>query len=108
MKMATILLAVFIFLIAATPGYAQTIVVTNPGAGMILYHGETCAIAWTVSGDMDHRVKVRLWRTVAGVSEKVLDIIDLTANDGSYDWPVPATVAPGPDILSACAPWTMR
>jgi len=95
MKAKTILLAVLFFLISATHAYSQTIVVTNPGAGMILYHDATCSIAWTVSGDMDHRVKVRLWRTVAGVSEKVLDIIDSTANDGSYDWPVPATVAPG-------------
>ena len=95
MRIKTMLPAVWIFLIGAAHAYSQTIVVTNPGAGLVLYHNNTCSITWTASGDMDHRVKLRLWRTMGGSSEKVLDIIDSTANDGSYDWPVPGTVAAG-------------
>ncbi|MCU0235745.1 MAG: GPI anchored serine-threonine rich family protein [Acidobacteria bacterium] len=95
MRTKIILAALAFSLAAATCAFSQTIVVTAPGAGMVLYHGQSASITWTATGVMDGRVKIRLWRMTGATSEKVLDIIDSTANDGSHEWPVPATVAAG-------------
>jgi hypothetical protein len=88
----------WLFLLAVsflTPLAAQTITVTSPnGAPWCL--GSTYTIAWTKTGTMQATVAIRL--RAAGSSESepaALAIANGEANDGSYSWPVPNTLAPG-------------
>jgi len=78
-----------IFLISAFLGAAE-IVVTNPATGANWCQNSEHQITWTSSGRMDSNVKIIL-RT----DRVILTISESTANDGSFVWRVPATLAPG-------------
>jgi Kre9/KNH-like N-terminal Ig-like domain len=89
MKKAASELALLFFL--AGIGSAQTITVTQPGAGVIWNIGGTYVIQWTPTGPTQPAVKIMLWQG----STNVLDIVASTPNNGSYSWTIPAAVAPG-------------
>jgi len=76
---------------------AQRITVTSPnGSPWCLNAPTPYMITWTVSGNMQNTVAIRL-RT-AGSPESApaaLVIVNGTPNDGSYPWMIPASVAPG-------------
>ncbi len=86
-----LLIAVFITAFA----YSQKITVTNPHSGSTWYKGQAYTIKWTKSGAMDSKVKIRLFQG----GRKILDITNNTANNGSYNWKVPATLADGNYII---------
>ena len=76
--------------------WGSSITVTVPAAGEEWLLGSTHAITWTKAGDMQPTAAIRL--RVAGSSEAdpaALAIADGTANDGTFSWTIPATVAPG-------------
>ncbi len=81
-----------LFAITVTP---PSITVTAPAAGVNWAAGSTKTITWTKTGALDANVKIELYKGGA----KVLDIIASTGNDGSHDWPVPATLTAGSDYL---------
>ncbi len=74
-----------LFAITVTP---PALTVTVPAAGAKWATGTTRTITWTKSGAMDANVRIELWRDGA----KALDIAASTANDGGYDWPIPASL----------------
>ncbi|HEX7502044.1 MAG TPA: GPI anchored serine-threonine rich family protein [Acidobacteriota bacterium] len=86
----SVLSACLLFL-GVIPAYAQTIHVTSPAAGASWCRGQSNTITWTSTGAVGTAVRIRLMRGTAAVQEITLD----TANDGSFDWPVPAATAPG-------------
>ena len=71
--------------------FSASIVVTNPHGGNTWYKGNTYTITWTKTGAMNANVKIRLMKN----GTKVLGIADLVANNGSFSWTIPASVAPG-------------
>lgn len=75
-----------LFAIFVTP---PSLTVTTPAAGVKWATGSVRAITWTRTGTMDANVRIELWRN--GV--KALDIAASTANDGGYDWLIPASLA---------------
>jgi C1A family cysteine protease len=81
-----------LFAITVTP---PAVTVTAPASGTNWGVGTTHAITWTKAGALDDNVRIELYK--GGV--KTLDIIASTANDGSYDWPVPATLTDGSDYV---------
>jgi len=82
-----------IFRIKACPG---TITVTAPAAGANWQRGSTQTITWTKSGAMQATAAIRLRRAGSPESEAAaVSIVDGTANDGSYSWPIPDTVPEG-------------
>jgi hypothetical protein len=86
----TILCASLIFLGAIT-AYGQSIAVTSPAAGASWCRGKSYTITWTSTGAVGATVRIRLMQGATALQEITLD----TANDGSFDWPIPATTAPG-------------
>lgn len=56
-------------------------------------NGQSHSIKWTKSGNMNSNVKIRLYNSTG--TNKILNITNSTANDGNYDWNIPATVSPG-------------
>ncbi len=70
---------------------AARITVTSPHSGQTWNKGNTCAITWTKTGTMNSNVKIRLMRG----GTKVLAITNSTANDGSYSWTIPSSLANG-------------
>ena len=88
--------AILTLLLLLPPLAAQTITVTSPAAGASWCIGKSYNITWTKTGAMQATVAIRL--RLAGSSESapaVLAIADGTANDGSFSWTIPASVAPG-------------
>jgi hypothetical protein len=86
----------FVLWLIAAPLAAQSITVTSPAAGVPWDIGGTYTIAWTKTGTMQATVAIRL--RSAGSSESdpaALTIANGEANDGSYTWTIPASVAPG-------------
>jgi hypothetical protein len=76
--------------------WGQTITVTSPAAGNEWCLGSTQTITWTKSGAMQATAGIRLRAEgSAPGAEPALYIVDGTANDGSYSWMIPNTVAPG-------------
>jgi hypothetical protein len=71
------------------------ITVTAPASSSSWEVGTTQAITWSVSGTLDANVKIELEK--GGV--KTLDIAASTANDGSFDWEIPASLSAGGDYL---------
>jgi hypothetical protein len=71
------------------------ITVTSPSSASSWEVGTTETITWNVSGSLDANVKIELVK--GGV--KTLDITAATANDGSYDWALPAALTAGTDYL---------
>ena len=88
-KIIFMLFLIIVFIVAS--GFSQSITVTNPHSGQTLNKGNTYTITWTKSGSMNANVKIRLMQG----STKILSITDSTANDGSYRWAVPASLANG-------------
>ncbi len=84
------ILFILLFFVSAL-SFAQTITVTDPHSGDTWNKGNTYTIRWTKSGSMNANVKIRLMQG----GRKVLAITDSTANDGSYSWTVPSSVANG-------------
>lgn len=76
---------------SAVPG----ITVTAPSSASSWEVGTTQSITWTKTGSLDANVSIGLFK--GGV--KTLDIAASTANDGSHDWTVPATLADGGDYF---------
>jgi C1A family cysteine protease len=65
----------------------------DPAAGVKWIRGTTNTINWTVSGSMASTVKIQLYKGTA----KVSDIVTVTDNDGTYDWPIPLSTGKGAD-----------
>jgi C1A family cysteine protease len=76
---------------SVTPG----ITVTAPASASSWEAGTTQAITWNVAGSLDANVRIELFK--GGV--KSGDIAATTANDGSFDWAIPASLAAGSDYL---------
>jgi hypothetical protein len=79
-----------LFAITVTP---PAITVTAPAAGATWGVGGTRAITWTRVGALDANVKIKLYK--GGV--KMLNIASTTANDGSFNWTIPSSLAAGSD-----------
>lgn len=75
--------------------WGQTITVTSPATGNTWCLGNAQTITWTKSGAMMATVTIRLKLASAPDADPVLVIINGTANDGSFPWTIPASVAPG-------------
>ncbi len=88
-------LLLFMLVIIITMGMlsAATITVTKPASGETVVKGSPYTIQWTKSGSQDASVKIRLYNTAGTI--KILDITNSTANNGSFSWPVPNSVANG-------------
>jgi len=72
----------------------QSITITSPVAGNEWTIGTGYEIIWTIVGDMNAYVKIRLYDRRGAV--KILDISDRTENDGTHFYRiVPGTVSPG-------------
>ncbi len=65
-----------------------SIEVTSPSAGEEWLYGETHTITWVATGTMNSSVKLRLQQN----GSNIVAITDVTPNDGSYSWTVPASV----------------
>jgi C1A family cysteine protease len=81
-----------LFAVTVTP---PAITMTAPVAGASWAVGSLHAITWTKAGALDANVRIELYK--GGV--KALDIAATTANDGSHDWTLPATLAAGSDYV---------
>ncbi len=68
-----------------------TITVTAPTTGTVWVKNATKTITWNKRGTQDANVKIQLY---SGTTKK-LDITSSTPNNGSYDWPIPSTLANG-------------
>jgi len=91
----TVLAAVFI-MVSFALAHAQQITVISPAAGNNWHQLSTYTITWTKSGAMQATAAIRLRRAGSPESEAAtVQIVDGTANDGSFSWTVPDTVAPG-------------
>lgn len=76
------------FAISATP----QIVVTAPGLGDLWEKRKTYAITWDRPGEQNANVRIKLYNSAGTL---VLTLTSSTANDGSFDWLVPSTLATG-------------
>ncbi len=81
-----------LFAVTVTP---PAITMTAPVAGASWAVGSLHAITWTKAGALDANVRIELFKGGA----KALDIAATTANDGSHDWTLPATLAAGGDYV---------
>ncbi len=89
--MKKIVLGASLVILGAIAAFGQSIVVTSPAAGVPWCRGKSYAITWTSTGAVGATVRIRLMQGTAAIQEIALD----TANDGSYDWTIPATTPPG-------------
>jgi C1A family cysteine protease len=71
------------------------ITVTAPGAGADWKTGSAQVITWTRAGALDDNVRIELFK--GGV--KLSDITASAANNGSYDWLLPGSLADGSDYV---------
>ncbi len=76
------------FALSATP----QIVVTAPALGDLWERKKTYAITWDRPGEQNASVRIKLYNSAGTL---VLTLTSSTANDGSYDWLVPSTLATG-------------
>jgi len=84
----------FIFFLAAGLT-AAPITITSPKSGDVWTAGETYAITWTKSGQMDDQVRIVLLdKTKNKIVLKIVLSTANTANNNSYSWLVPMTLAP--------------
>jgi hypothetical protein len=70
---------------------SPSISIISPATGQIWNKNGAYAITWTITGFMDAYVKILLMQG----ETQVLEIINSTDNDGSYDWTIPITVQTG-------------
>ena len=87
------LLVLFFLMIGIGMMSSQSITVTSPHAGDTWYKTNSYTITWTKTGDQHARVKIRLYDPTG--TDKILNIVDDTANDGSFPWAIPGSVAAG-------------
>jgi hypothetical protein len=92
MKKVILLIAIGAGLFMAAQ--AQSITVISPVAGSAWFTGTTCAITWTSTG-VSGPLSIKLRQANAPDAPPVLEIVASTENDGTFSWPVPATLAPG-------------
>lgn len=77
---------------------SQTITITSPKAASNWYYGKSYTISWTIKGDMDEYVKIRLLNETG--TTKILDISNRTINDGNFrSWKVPDSIPSGKYVL---------
>ncbi len=81
------------FCIKAYTAPVPSIAITDPAAGARWMRGTTQTIAWTKSGAQADTVRIQLFQGTT----KVSDITLATENDGSFDWAIPAKLAPRTD-----------
>jgi len=67
-----------------------TITVTSPQASDNWMIGGTYTIQWYAQGSMNENVKIRVYQN----GSHILNIVDNTPNDGSFDWTVPNNITP--------------
>ncbi len=70
---------------------SASITVTSPHAGDTWTKGQRYTIRWTKTGNMDGFVNITLYRGRVNI----LEIVERTGNDGSYDWTVPTNLSAG-------------
>ena len=70
----------------------QSLVVTSPATGLVWEAGTTQTVTWLKQGAQNAYVKINLYK---GTSTWVATLTAKTANDGSFDWLVPTTLAAG-------------
>jgi uncharacterized repeat protein (TIGR03803 family) len=75
-----------------TAAFPQPLIVAAPSGGSLWEKGRTYAITWFKQGEQDDRVKIGLYK---GTNTLVKWLVKNTANDGVYDWLVPANLATG-------------
>ncbi|MBN2345120.1 MAG: hypothetical protein JXO51_01940 [Candidatus Aminicenantes bacterium] len=97
MKNGSRIVFAVIFMLAATVVFAQRIIVTFPGSGDVLRPGQSFTVTWTTSGEMDDRVRIRLWKGSGGAARRVHDFTDDTANDGEHPCTLPAVITAADD-----------
>lgn len=91
--MKKLLIFAFVFSLAFLIINAQSIEVTSPASGDEWITGSTHNITWTKSETMHSMVKIRLYNA-EGI--KVLDIVNNTYNDGTYEnWRIPGSLSDG-------------
>ncbi len=71
--------------------FSQNIKIKSPHSGDTWYKGQTYTITWTKTGTMNSNVKIRLIQN----GTKILGITDLTPNNGTFNWPIPANLVSG-------------
>ncbi|MCJ7524917.1 MAG: GPI anchored serine-threonine rich family protein [Candidatus Aminicenantes bacterium] len=91
-----IFMQIALFFLSAL-AFSQTIEVTSPHTGDTWYKGQTNTIAWTKTGTMDDFVKIKLRNSTSTAVE--LDIVTPIANNGTYSWKIPTSVAPGEYVI---------
>ena len=89
--MKKVFLAMLVVVISFGMVYAQSITGTSPHGGDSWIKGSAHTITWTKNGSMNANVKIRLMQG----STKILAITDSTANNGSFSWTIPSSVANG-------------
>jgi hypothetical protein len=93
MKKKAAFLSFMFMLIGLGLIHSQTITVTNPTAGKVWCKGQSYDITWTKTGTMPNFVKI--WLRNPASTQTILEISAQTENDGSFSWPVPASIANG-------------
>ena len=88
MKKVLMFFLIAMFIVAI--GYSQSITVTNPHSGDCWEKGHTYTITWTKSGNMNSRVKIRLFH-----GSTKIPITNSIPNTGSYSWEVPTDLVNG-------------
>jgi molybdopterin-binding protein len=81
--------------VAAT--FIQGINVSVPNGGESWLAGTTQTIRWTYSGAVGSFVKIDLYKGGVFNSAIVASASSGTGGNGSYNWPIPANLAPGAD-----------
>lgn len=95
MKHHRITFSCFILLISVSGLSGQVMKLSEPQPGKVWCQGGKYTIKWTKSGGglMPAKVRLELFNSTGTV--KVMDIINETANDGSFQWVVPLYAIPG-------------
>ena len=91
-----LLIAVVAAITMSIPLWSASITVTSPAAGNDWCQGSAHTITWTKSGAMQATAAIRLRLAGSPESADAVEVIaNGTANDGSFPWTVPASLAPG-------------
>jgi hypothetical protein len=86
----TVCIVVFLLVFGGI-GFAQSITVTQPAAGVTWNIGATYVIQWTSTGVTKPTVKIMLWQG----STFIMDIAASVPISSPYSWTIPASVTPG-------------
>jgi hypothetical protein len=77
------------FAVVAAPTPSLTLV--SPNGGEVWTAGTQHAVAWTSANDPGELVRIELYRG----GRKVMTLASTTANDGLFEWTIPANLAAG-------------